>query len=419
MPQEDHPRQNARQSGLNRRRFLAATSAAVAAGVGHRAAFSADAPPRCYRVAVIGHTGRGNYGHGLDTVWREVPRTQLVAVADADEKGLADAVKRLGGPKGYRDYRQMLDEVKPEIVAVAPRWLDQHRDMVVAAADRGVLGIYMEKPLCPSLADADAMVAACEKHKVKLAIAFQTRYGPRLRVVEELIRAGKLGRVVELRARGKEDGRGGSEDLWVLGTHVLNLVHHFGGDPQWCFGTVLQQGRPIRPDDVRTGAEGIGPLAGDEVHATYRLAGGATAFFDSVRGAGGSPTRFGLRIFGSAGATTMGTGYLPPVYFLPDSSWSPGQTGKKWLPVSSAGVEKPEPLTDSGLHGGNVAAVEDLLDAIEKDRQPAASIYEARTSTEMIAAVFESQRLGVPVKFPLENRQNPLTMLTAPTRRAS
>ena len=36
-----------------------------------------------YRVAVIGHTGRGNYGHGLDVVWREIANVQIVAVADA------------------------------------------------------------------------------------------------------------------------------------------------------------------------------------------------------------------------------------------------------------------------------------------------------------------------------------------------
>ena len=38
------------------------------------------------RVAVIGHTGRGNYGHGLDTMWKAIPATEIVAIADADAK---------------------------------------------------------------------------------------------------------------------------------------------------------------------------------------------------------------------------------------------------------------------------------------------------------------------------------------------
>jgi predicted dehydrogenase len=399
-------------TALHRRRFLAGTAGAVTALAGKGAPAVQNSTAK-YRVGVIGHTGRGNYGHGLDGVWLEVPETKIVAVADADEAGLAAAVKRLDGPQGFRDYRQMLDEVKPDLVSICPRWLDQHRDMVVAAAERGVRGIYLEKPLCRTLAEADEMVAACGKHGTKLAIAFQTRYSHKLPVIWDLIRSGKLGEVIEFRNRGKEDHRGGGEDLWVLGTHMFNLTQHFGGAARWCFGSVYQEGRPIRAEDVAEGNEGIGPLAGDNVRAMYRLEGGAAAYFDSVRGAGGRPTRFGMSIFGSEGVVQLfDTGHLPEVYFFPHRSWSPGRSGTAWLPVSSAGVAKPEPLENRGLHGGNVLAVRDLIRAVEEDGQPEASLYEARASTEMIVAVFESQRLGRPVPLPLENRQNPLTALS-------
>jgi predicted dehydrogenase len=399
---------------LNRRGFLAGATAAAVTAVGTHRAPAAQAGTSDYRVAVIGHTGRGNYGHGLDRVWLDVPRTRIVAVADADENGLAGAVKRLGEPQGYTDYRRMLDEAKPDFVSVCPRWLDQHRDMVVAAAERGVRGIYMEKPMCRTLAEADEMIAACEKNGTKLAIAFQTRYSHKLPVIRDLIDSGKLGQILEFRNRGKEDHRGGGEDLWVLGIHMFNLTQHLGGEAQWCFATVSQNGRPIGPDDVVEGNEAIGPLAGDSVHAMYRLSGGATAFFDSTRRVGGRPTRFGLSIYGSEGILQLfNTGHIPEVFLLPDSSWSPGRSGKKWLPVSSAGVDKPEPLENQGLHGGNVLAVGDLIAAVEEDRQPVASAYEARAAVEMIVSVFESERQGRPVPIPLENRQNPLTMLEA------
>jgi predicted dehydrogenase len=64
-------------------------------------------------------------------------------------------------------------------------------------------------------------VRACETHHVKLAIAHQTRYSPRLARVRELIAAGRLGDLLELRGRGKEDSRGGGQDLMVLGTHII------------------------------------------------------------------------------------------------------------------------------------------------------------------------------------------------------
>jgi predicted dehydrogenase len=295
-------------------------------------------------------------------------------------------------------------------VSICPRWVDQHREMVLAVAERGI-HIYLEKPLCRTLAEADEMVAACERSHVKLAIAHQTRYSPKLKVVRELIAGGKLGRVLELRGRGKEDTRGGGEDLWVLGTHVMDLMRAIAGQPLWCFGSVLQNGQPITKADVRLGAEGLGPLAGDALRAMYGMPEGATAYFASYRQAAGRGSRFGVQIFGSAGVIEILTGYLPSVKFLPDPAWSPGRSGVAWQDVSSNGVGQPETLTDGGLHAGNVEAVKDLIDAIENDRQPQGSIYEARAATEMIVAVFESQRLGAPVTLPLKNRQNPLTML--------
>lgn len=398
-----------RDSAIARRTFLA--TAAATAGAGLLPAFVRGTEGgKRYRVAVIGHTGRGEYGHGLDLVWQDVPGTEVVAVADPDPKGLAEAAKRLGAPKPFADYRKMLEEMKPDLVSICPRFVDAHHDMVLAAAAAGVRGIYLEKPLCRTLEEADAMVAACEKHKVKVAVAHQTRYSPKLKVVEELIASGKLGRLLEVRTRGKEDARGGAEDLWVLGPHVLDLAQHLGGKPQGCFASVLEKGRPIRKEDVHPGTEGIGLLAGDEVHATYRLAGGVMASFDSVRSAGGGP-RFGVWILGSKGAIEMGTNYMPWAFFLPHTSWSQPRSKKNWLEITSAGVGKPEPLADKTPHRGNVLAVQDLIEAVEKDRKPIADITEARTALEMVVAVFESQRQGKPVAIPLECRKDPLTRL--------
>ncbi len=361
-----------------------------------------------YKIAVIGNTGRGNYGHGIDTVWLELPQCEIVGVADPNEKGRASAAQRLKAPQAFADYRQLLDETKPDIVAICPRWIDEHRDMAVAAAERG-MHIYLEKPFCRTPAEADEIIAACDKQGVKLALAHQTRYSPKLHVVRDLIADGKLGDILELRGRGKEDHRGGGEDLWVLGSHVFNLMHHFGGEPLWCMAEVTTGGQPVRKEHVKPGNEGLGALAGDSVSAMFGLAGGETGYFGSRKGAVGD--RFGLQIYGSKGVLEILTGYLPSVSFLPDPAWSPGRSKANWIPVSSAGLGEPEPLKDGGLHAGNVAAVKDLISAIENDRQPECSALEGRTTVEMISAVFESHRTGGRVTFPLQQRGNPLELL--------
>lgn len=385
---------------MNRRAFLCAAAAASVAARQEPA----------LRVAVIGSTDRGAYGHGIDTVWGEIPAVRLVAVADDHPAGLKKQAAALKLDRAYADYREMLDKEKPHIVGIGPRWLDRHAEMFLAAAERGI-HIYMEKPFCRTLEEADAMVTAAARHKIKAAVAHQTRYSPRLAVVKKLLDDGAIGRVLELRGRGKEDKRGGGEDLWVLGSHVMNMIHALGGAPVSCQATVTEGGVPVDKRHVKEGAEGIGPLAGDSLQAMYRLEGGATAYFNSTREAGAPNTRFGLQIFGSKGVLEIGMGWMPDVRLLEDPSWSPGRTGASWKAVTSAGVEKPEPLKDGGLHAGNIAAVLDLIDAIDKNREPLCGAAAARTTVEMIAAVFESHRTGRAVSIPLETRKNPLTLL--------
>jgi predicted dehydrogenase len=366
--------------------------------------------PKTYRVAVIGRTGRGGYGHGLDVVWKGLENVQVVAVADPDAAGRAAAAARLKAKSAYADYRAMLAKEKPQIVSVADRHVDQHEEMVLACARAGA-SVFLEKPMARTLAEADAMVKACEAHHVKLAIAHQTRYSPRLRRVRELIAAGRLGDLLEMRARGKEDARGGGQDLMVLGTHLMDLMRFLAGDAAWCFARVFQGGRPAAKADVRPGAEGVGPIAGDRIAASYGFARGVQGAFGTHRARHGAGTRFGLTVLGSRGVLQIGTGTLPPVHFLDDPSWWPGRSKVAWQEVTSAGLGKPEPLPDGSLAAGNVLIVKDLIDAIEKDRQPLGSAYDGRAALEMILAVYESHRLNRPVDLPLKDRRHPLTLL--------
>lgn len=368
---------------------------------------------KTYRVAIIGSTGRGNYGHGLDTVWKQTPQAEVVAVADDNEQGLSAAVKKTGAAKGYADYQKMLQQEKPDIVAVAPRWIDRHHEMVLACADAGA-HVYMEKPFCRTMQEADDIVKAVETKHLKLVIAHQSRYSPVLKAIQKMIEEGQLGRVLEIRARGKEDRRGGAEDLWVLGTHVLDLMRALAGsDARACYARMTAKGEPVTKADVYPGNEGLGPLAGDGLSATYVFDNGLNGYFASYRNQAGNPRRFGLQIFGSKGIAELFSGYGVPGYFLPDSSWSPGRSGAKWVPITSNGPGKPESLKGSSLHHGNVAAVKDLIASIEEDRLPLGNVYNAAGATEMIHAVFESHRQGQPVELPLKNRQHPLTMLDA------
>jgi predicted dehydrogenase len=360
-----------------------------------------------YRVAVIGRTGKGNYGHGLDTVWLDNDRAEIVAVADEDSKGRAAAAARLKAPKAYADYREMLRTEKPQIASVADRFLDLHRDMVVACAEAGA-SVFLEKPAARTLQEADEMVAACDKHHVKCAIAHQTRYSPRLKVVKDLIASGKLGDLIELRGRGKEDSRGGGQDLMVLGTHIFDLMRLVAGDARWCFARIWQDGKKALPGDVRHGGEGMGPIQGDRIAASYGFDKAVTGTFGTLKAKDGAGKRFGLHVFGTRGVIYLSTGSLPAAYWLDDPAWATGTGKATWQPITSAGVGRPEPLKDGSAHFGNRLIAADLIDAIEKDREPLGSLRDGRAALEMILAVYESHKLDRPVELPLKNRRHPL-----------
>ena len=97
---------------MKRRDFFVTSALALSAAL-----LRAQGAERPLTVGVIGHTGQGNYGHGEDAVWLKIPRTKIVAVADADPKGLAAEAKKLGGVAAYADYREMLQAAKPDLVA--------------------------------------------------------------------------------------------------------------------------------------------------------------------------------------------------------------------------------------------------------------------------------------------------------------
>ena len=362
---------------------------------------------RKYKIGVIGSTKRGDYGHGLDTCWSEHENAEVVAVADDDKAGLASAANRLKVAKTFSDYRTMLDTVKPDVAAVCPRWVDQHRDMVLAAVERGI-HVYMEKPFCRNLQEADEILAAAKKTGAKVAIAHPTRYSPKIATLRAALKAGVIGKVLEFRARGKEDQRGGAEDLWVLGTHMLDLVHALAGLPASCQATVTVAGRPVVRGDVAPGNEGLGPLAGDAVRAQYRFADGATLHFSSRRNAAGKPSRYGLEIFGTGGVISTLEAPMPPVKCLIGGGWNLGRNEPAWQEISSAGLGKPEPLTEAKYRSRHAMAVADFFGAIEKNREPLCGAAAGRDVLQMVLAVFESHRVGGPVDLPLTTRRHPL-----------
>jgi len=121
---------------------------------------------------------------------------RLVAVAS--ERAADSPAVRRGAARIYRTYAALLDD--PEVEAVyVPLPNSLHREWVERAAAAGK-HVLCEKPLAPTVADAEAMTEACAAAGVTLLEAYMTPFHPRAEAIEALVTSGRLGALLFGRA---------------------------------------------------------------------------------------------------------------------------------------------------------------------------------------------------------------------------
>jgi UDP-N-acetylglucosamine 3-dehydrogenase len=178
------------------------------------------------KAAVI---GVGAMGQHHVRVYREMPGVELVGVADADEN-MRTTIERRHHVKGYADYGQLLDEVKPDLVTVAvPTVL--HREVAGAAIERGI-HVLVEKPIAETEADGRELIELARQHKVVLSVGHIERHNPAIRALRTRLEANELGRVFEIHAERVGPFPARIRDVGVvldLATHDIDIIRHLAG----------------------------------------------------------------------------------------------------------------------------------------------------------------------------------------------
>jgi hypothetical protein len=120
-----------------------------------------------------------------------------------------------------------------------------------------------------------------------------------------------------------------------------------------------------------------------------------------------------LQVIGTKGVIDLRADREPLAHLIDGSPFTPSKEPRAWVPISSAGVGKPEPVTTMAADlAAHLIAGRELLAAMTDDRAPLCDGAAGATTVEMICGVFESHRLGGQrVPLPLKTRANPLTLL--------
>ena len=382
---------------MNRRHFLRLASSAAILAAGHPP-LSAG-PGSKLKAAVIGHSGRGDYGHGLEGVFSNRPNVEIVALVDPDPQGRARTAAKIGALRSYADYREMLDKEQPNLVSIAMRHADQHHAIALAALRAGA-HIYCEKPFVTAPDESDELLTQADKRGLRIAVAHTMRMLPAVVRLKQAIAESLIGEIVELRAYGKQDARAGGEDMMVLGSHLFDLMRLFQGEPLACTARVLWQGRDITPADRRAVTDNVGYVAGDQVFAHFAFSNGVNATFTSAAKLRETTGHWGVEFHGSKGVARINCDIAPNVFVRHTTPWQPEGKNDSWEPLD------PVLLKSSPPHG--LGPLDDWLDAIAKNREPACSGRNGAWAVEMVAGVYQAALHGMRVAFPLSTRAHPL-----------
>jgi myo-inositol 2-dehydrogenase / D-chiro-inositol 1-dehydrogenase len=329
--------------------------------------------------------GAGRIAQVHARAYRNIAGARLLAVADV-VKEAADRTAAEFALDAYYDYHDLLarGDIDAVIVAV-PSPL--HARIATDAARAGK-HVFCQKPIAPTLVEADAIVAACREARVVLQIGFMLRSTPPITEIKAMVDAGTLGDLIALRASAfgwepngdwfyqVDKGGGVIVDTMI---HFLDLWHWLGGDVR----SVHAQGGAF----VLEGAKRFGST--DNAHVSMAFASGAMG---SILGSW--TTGYGDLFFEVHG--TKGTAFVD---FLQR------QTGMLHLKNAASGRPAGWSFNQVIWSVGYESEARRFVAAVEGKAPPAASGEDGRAALELALAAETSLQTGGLVTLPLSAAQ--------------
>ena len=331
-----------------------------------------------YKVGII---GCGRLGQEYAEVYQAFPETEVIAIADTNPARLRIVGKRFEVDRLYPDGREMLAENRLDIVSVVTP-TKYTTEAVILAAQSGAKAVTVDKPIAAHLSEADAMVDACASQGVIFAGGNLQRAMYEVQEAVEVIRSPAFGDIqgAGLFGFGNEISGGGCQAIAVLRLFLDAEVSSV-----WVWGT--PQSRLGESNDVGLSIDGSFAMDNGipvQVHAHFN---------DSTV----------IDIWGSNDTVARWNARVP----------------RFCRGFDARGRRKEWPHTyrkyDWGRFWYMGATLRSVLKALETGSRPSVTGHDLRQSLEVaIASKLSAQRMAVPIKLPLEDRN--VSLYPAPHR---
>ena len=369
------------------------------------------------RIGIVYDTtipGRG--GHGTHFAFKGLPGVEIAALADSNTDKLAERMAKMDAKRHYATWQELLDHEQLDIIDVCSRIPGDHFDVICAALRRGI-SVLCEKPLVSTLEEADEIVRLAKANNARVCVAHLARYALVFKTMKELILQGKIGRPLTFYGRGKEDNRGGGEDLLVLGTHILDVGCFLFGHPSSVYAEITQHGAPLKRTDRIETTEPLGIVAGTDLFSTFAFPNEVRGVFESRRGLYKETVRMGVTVAGTEGCLSMRYDNVRALRFTPSPYPPEDESHFEVIPLQETReIPGATPLDftlmpDGGVNRyfivNNRFAAWDLLQSIDENREPIASAAEAAVTMELINGMYESEFTRQRIPLPLTDRTSP------------
>jgi len=155
--------------------------------------------------------GCGFMGRMHANVYKLLDRAQLVAVVDRGDRG-----KKFGEEFGVPSFETLEEALKAESIDAVDICLptDLHSEFTIQAARAG-RDIFCEKPMARTVAEADAMIAACDAEHVRLMIGHCIRFWPEYALVKNMKDEGRLGKLLSINLTRYGEFPSWSQENWL------------------------------------------------------------------------------------------------------------------------------------------------------------------------------------------------------------
>lgn len=321
---------------------------------------------------------------------------EIVALCDIVDTGMPALLEQMPeetrkNVKTYADYKVMLNELHPDLVAIATG--SGVKTMIALDCIAAGANVIIEKPIALSLQAADSIIAAAKEKGVQVCVCHQNRLNPAVQAIHQAAEEGRFGRMLHGSARILWNRNKAYYDAakwrgtWKSdGGTLMNQCIHSIDILRWLMGGEVEQVFAYTDRQVHDYIE-----AEDIGVAVVKFKGGAYATIEGTVNVYPKNLEESLTLLGETGTVQAGGKSLNVI-----ETWNFADKDDSAAVRETFGENPP---AVPGL--GHTRIYEDMIDAIRNHRAPCVSAEEGRKAIELILGIYQSAATGKPVDFPL------------------